>query len=202
MTVSVTKTEIFTRGVLPGFQFLLSVMLLAGVLVSCIKPFVPDIKTSDLKKYVVSGMVMDGDGYQKVNVSVSSPINDPQYTPVTQCFVTIVDANGNQYQMTDNGDGSYTTWIDPVLLVPGSSFKVQVLTFDGQVLESDYDLVSKAPEVDSVYFLRKDIEGNMPGSYTLGIQFYLDLNGTNNDGRYYLWNVFETYEYHTDYLLL
>ena len=62
MTVSVTKTEIFTRGVLPGFQFLLSVMLLAGVLVSCIKPFVPDIKTSDLKKYVVSGMVMDGDG--------------------------------------------------------------------------------------------------------------------------------------------
>ncbi|PKP32815.1 MAG: hypothetical protein CVT99_03860 [Bacteroidetes bacterium HGW-Bacteroidetes-16] len=199
MPLYLAKIEIFTHSILPRTKFLFSIVLLTGVLTSCIKPFVPDIKTSDLKKYVVSGMVLDGDGYQKVNVSASSPINDPQYTPVTQCLVTIIDANSNQYQMTDNGDGSYTNWIDPVLLVPGSSFKVQVHTFDGQVLESDYDLMSKAPEVDSVYFLRKDIEGNMPGSYTLGIQFYLDLKGTNNDGRYYLWNVFETYEYHTDY---
>jgi len=168
---------------------------------ACIKPFEPNIKSSDLKKYVVSGQVTNGDGNQIVNVSITSSINDPQYLPVTSCSVAIVDDKNHRFAMNDEETGDYTTWIDPNYLVPGAVFMVEVTTPDGIKLVSDYDTMSRAPAVDSVYFVRKDIEGNTPGTYTLGIQFYINLNGDNTDGHFYLWDLFETWEYHADYPL-
>ena len=171
------------------------------VISSCIKPFEPKIKSTDAHKYVVSGQVMNGDGNQTVNVSVTSSINDPQYQPVTGCLVVILDENENQFDMNDVGNGDYTTWIDPGFLVPGNSFMVEVTTPDGIKLASDFDQISSAPVVDSVYYIRNDIEGNIPGQFTLGIQFYLNIKGNDVNSRYYRWNLLETWEYHADYPL-
>lgn len=180
---------------------MLRFLMLALVVTSCIKPFEPNIKSSDAHKYVVSGQVTNVDELQTVNVSRTSSINDPQYIPVTGCVVQIIDDKGNKFDMADMYDGNYTTTIDAILMASGSSFMVEVNTPDGEKLVSEFDQISTSPPVDSVYFIRKDIEGNIPGQFTLGIQFYLNFKGSASDSRYYRWNIIETWEYHADYPL-
>jgi len=181
------------------FFFLL---LIVGLMISsCIKTYVPDILSKDENKYVINGAVTDIDGTQTVNISVTSPIDDPQYLPVPGCVVKISDDNGNEFQMEDMGDGDYKTFIDPAYLLSGVSFKLEVTTPAGDHIVSDFDQLSECPVVDSVYFKRKDLEGNEAGKYTLGIQFYIDLHGTENSSHFYRWEPIETWEYHAEYPL-
>jgi len=177
------------------------ILVLALLVSSCVKPFNPKIKTADANKYVVSGQLTNVDGSQTVNVSRTSSINDPKFLPVKGCDVRILDKNKNSFAMTDIGKGEYSTWIDPKFLVPGASFMVKVITPDGDTLVSDFDKMAKAPKVDSVYYIRKDIEGKIPGQLTKGIQFFLNFKGNDSDSRFYRWNIYETWEYHAEYPL-
>ena len=177
---------------------LLIVML---VLSSCVKVYSPKIKGSDLHKYVVSGQVILGENTQTVNVSQTSSINKPTYKPVTGCNVTITDNNHNRFPMIDRGNGDYSTMIDPKYLVPGHAYRVNVITPEGDSIVSDYDTLTTAPHVDSIYFLRKDVESPIPGQSKQGIQFYIDLKGTHANSHYYRWNVYETWEFRSKYPL-
>ena len=169
------------------------------VLSSCVKVYSPKIKGSDLNKYVVSGQVTLGEDTQTVNVSLTSSINNPSYIPVKGCNVSITDNKHNTFTMVDLGNGDYSTMIAPKYLVPGKAFRVDVITPEGDSIVSDYDTLTSAPPVDSIYYLRKDVESPIPGQSTQGIQFYIDLNGTNANSRYYRWKIYETWEYHSRY---
>jgi hypothetical protein len=179
----------------------LSILIWAVIVASCIKPFDPDIRSSDANKYVVTGQVTAGDDLQTVNVSRTSLIGDPQYFPVTGCLVKILDDIGHEFPATETGNGDYSAWIDPLLLIPGVSFKVEITTPAGEQINSDFDLLTESPAMDSLYYLRKDIPGNNQGQITRGIQFYIDLNAAVTDSRYYRWEALETWEYHADYPL-
>jgi len=174
-------------------------LLTAMMLTSCFKSYEPEIVASDVNKLVVSGVVTDLGGEQTVTITTSSSINKPGENPVSGCTVTISDTLGHDFLMTDAGDGNYHGWIDPKYLVPGNSFKVGILTPDGNKIVSDYDKISSCPEVDSVYYIRKDLPTIDPGKFIKGIQFYVDLDGKSTDSHYYRWEAFETWEYHTDY---
>lgn len=168
-------------------------------LTSCIKTYEPEIAASDVNKLVVSGVVTDLGGEQNVNITTSASTNKPGVNPVIGCTVTISDSLGNDFPMADAGNGNYHGWIDPKYLVPGSSFKVGILTPDGSMIVSDYDRINACPEVDSVYFIRKDLPTINPEKFVKGIQFYVDLDGKNTDSHFYRWEAFETWEYHSDY---
>src|SRR5690242_9581179 len=168
---------------------------------SCIKLYEPEIQASDENKYVISGQVAAGDSLQTVNVSLSSSIGTPHFIPVADCQVTIFDDKGNSFPLTYATKGNYVTSIDPQFLQPGSKFKVEVRTSDGETISSDYDQINASPEMDSVYYERNDIEGNTPAQFTMGIQFYTNLRGSDTDSRYYRWEVIDTWEYHTLYPL-
>lgn len=173
--------------------------MLVIMLQSCIIPYEPHIDSKDINKYVVSGQVTDHSVYQTVSVSMASPIGDPQFIPVSGCYIRIFDQKGNEFEMQESEVGIYKVKIDSNYLIPGNSFKVEILTTNGTSIESDFDRMSKCPEVDSVYYARKDLLSNSPRQDTKGIQFYLDLDGGNIDSRFFKWEVFETWEYHAEY---
>lgn len=174
-------------------------LMLTLVLSSCIKSFTPNIESGDLNKIVVSGQVNLGDDIQYVNISRTSPISYPQYIPITGCSIEISDDNGNVFVMADSGDGNYSCHIDQVYLHAGASFKIKILTPEGDEIVSDYDQISACPEIDTVYFERRDIELNTPGNYSIGIQFYVNLDASDVPSKYFMWEAFETWEYHADY---
>ena len=47
--------------------------------------------------------------------------------------------------------------------------------------------MSECPEIDSVYYIRKEIQSNIPGQITKGLQFYIDLNGGNINSHFFRW---------------
>jgi hypothetical protein len=173
--------------------------ILTFMLTSCFKAYEPEIVGSDINKLVVSGLVTDLEGNQTVKITTSSSITEQEENVVTGCTVTISDDKGNKFPMTDSGKGNYTGLIDPLYLTPGSSFKVEILTPDGSNIVSDFDQFSTCPEVDSVYYIRKDIPTIDPDKFTQGIQFYVDMNGKNTDSRYYRWEAIETWKFTADY---
>ncbi len=176
---------------------LISLILVMLAFSSCIRNFEPEILAGDAKKYVISGQVAAGDSIQHVNVSQTSPIGKPVFIPITGCSVIIKDDQGHEFGMLDAGKGDYTTHIDDIFLKPGIAFMILVQTPEGKVFESDFDTLTSVSPIDSVYYERKDIEGNEPGQFTIGIQFYLDVTGSPNTSPYYRWEAIETWEYHT-----
>ena len=176
-------------------------LIMAALFSACIRSYEPEILAADEKKYVITGQVTDEDGSQSINVSLSSPIEDPKYIPVTGCQVSIIDDKGHTFPMGDEGNGNYNNTIDPVFLQPGIAFKIEVTTPEGDYIASDFDTLTRGPAMDSVYYIREEKLYNPAAPSVFGIQFYLDLNAAPTDSRYYRWDVIETWEYHADYPL-
>jgi hypothetical protein len=172
------------------------------LLQSCIVPYHPLIENSNINKYVVSGMVNDNDEVQTVSVSIASSISKPEYIPVSGCYVRIFDDRGNQFEMQEAGSGNYQTRIDKSYLVPGTSFKVEIITSDGISIGSDFDKMSECPEIDTIYFVRKDTQENLLGQITQGLQFYIDLNAENSSSHFFRWEATETWKYKVPYAKL
>jgi hypothetical protein len=175
---------------------------MAGLMLpSCIMPYEPHIETRNINKYVISGQVTDNSEYQTVSISMASPVGDPQFIPVSGCYARITDDKKNQFVMQEAADeaGVYKVQIDRSYLLPGISFKIDIITPDGVSIVSDFDRMPRCPEVDSVYYLRKDIFTDIPGEIAKGIQFYVDLDGGDINSHYFRWEVIETWEYHATY---
>lgn len=184
---------------MPRTKAVMTLVMLAFMLPSCIIPYEPHIDVGNVNKFVVSGQVTDNNEFQTVSVSMASPIDEPQYIPVSGCFVRIFDDKGNEFEMHETEAGLYKGRIEATYLTPGTSFKVDILTSDGISLESDFDRMSECPEIDSVYYIRKEFLTDILGRITNGLQFYLDLNSGNIDSHFFRWEAIETWEHHAKY---
>jgi hypothetical protein len=166
------------------------------LLFGCIKPYDPKIESNKENKYVVSGRITDVEGWQEVEVSLSSPIESPEYIPVSHCAVYILDDKGNKFWLTEFEPGNYHVWMGKELLAPGRAFKVMVVPPGSEILESGFDTMPNCPQLDSVYYSIKELPTTDPEKYLRVMQFYIDLNAEGNYSQYYKWEVTETWEYH------
>jgi len=178
------------------------IAIITGLIIitaSCIKEYSPVIEAGDIKKLVVSGAILDNRQIQTVNITRTSPVRVPDYIPVTGCQVTVTNNLGNSFTYTDMGNGNYDCQIDQDLLNTGSKWSINIITPDGDIIQSDPEEITSNSKVDSVYYKREDIEGSIPGIFTKGIRFMVDIDNDNKDSRYYKWDLTETWEYHADY---
>jgi hypothetical protein len=148
---------------------------------------------------VISGQVVKGEDVQFINVSVTSPISEPEYIPVTGCQVTISDNNGNNFEAADQFDGNYTFHIPESNLSTGTSFMVTVITPDGINIASDFDTLNECPEIDTVYYSLDEVPTTDPEIFKNGLQFYVDLNAENTSSHNFRWEAVETWEYHSSW---
>ena len=173
-------------------MFVFSMLLLFA----CIKSYDPVINSDALKKYVVSGRITDTEGWQTIEVSLSSPIGAPDFIPVEGCQVTIVNDQGKVFPTFAYDQGQYKAWMFRNDLVPGTSFQVKVITPEGDLLQSGFEMLNRGPNLDSVYYHIKEVPSSTPGVTSIGMQFYVDLVAVGDYSRYYKWEITETWEYH------
>jgi len=166
---------------------------------SCIDPFYPNLGNHTTAKYVVYGQLTDQEGYKTVSVSMSSTINDPNYNPLPNCKVKIIDNLGKVFDLAETEKGNYQVWMKKEDLTPGHSYQVDVVTESGDEIVSDFDQMPVCPEIDSIYYDRKDIATTDLDNPLQGIQFYIDLDGKNTNSYYYKWELTETWEHHAAY---
>jgi hypothetical protein len=171
-------------------------VLIMLLMFACIKPYKPVIESDAENKLVVSGRVTNVEGWQEVDISMSSPIGNPQYLPVSGCMVKILDDKGNIFPLTENDAGKYRAWIGNEFLNPGRSFKVNVVTPQNEIVESSYDTLMSHVPLDSVYYILEDVPTGNPDITLRGMQFYVDLDAEGYTSRNFKWEVTETFEVH------
>jgi hypothetical protein len=175
------------------------VFLVPILLTACIEPYFPQIESIESKTYVIGGFITNQEGYQNISISLTSQVDNPTFIPLADCIVKITDNHLNVFTLIEFETGNYRVWMNSGDLATGTTYKLSVLTPAGIEIESTTEIMPDCPDIDSIYFIRKDLPTISPSVTTKGIQFYLDVDGRNNDCRYFRWEIEETYEYHSLY---
>lgn len=174
-------------------------LLIVLVLPGCIDPFTPDIKDNQVS-LVVEALITDQSGLQTITLSRSSPVNDNTLYPVEGAWVFLIDDEGAVWEFPERESGIYGSWIGEGELLRGQNYWLHIETGSGEVFESDPEqMTAECPEVDSVYWELDSLGTADPGNPLYGIQFYLDLDGQEDQSRNYRWELEETWEYYAAY---
>lgn len=181
---------------MPRIKNRIALMLLLLAVVSCIRPFDPLIEAGEENKYVVSGCITDEEGAQTVFVSVSAPMESPEYLPLGGCTVTVTDDRGNSFSFQETETGRYSAWIGKELLSPGTVYQLRVSTPSGALITSVPDTMPACPPIDSLYFIVEDHPTPVASVSIRGLQFYTDLDAEGFSSHYYKWEMEETWEFH------
>ncbi len=175
-------------------------MVLLLLVSGCIDPFTPEVENAP-EMVVISGRITDQEGYHEIEVSKSSSYNSPQYNPLGKCSVTIADDKGNRFELSEYQPGKYQCWIGKEHLNQGTYYWVEVTTPEGKQYKSDSETLLPCPPIESIYYESKKLDTENPDKAINGIQFYLDTDASGSGARNFLWNMTETWEYHSRYMV-
>jgi hypothetical protein len=173
---------------------IMAIISLMLFLTHCISPFEPDIKGKS-GLLVVDGSIIKGRETQVIKISKTSPISQPEYLPVENCNVRIMDNTGNEFVFEEESPGKYSANIDDAWLSYDKQYKLLFSTSSGVIYESDYQVLLETAAVDSLYGIREYRYSPVTGTESIaGIQFYVDLDAPADASRYYRWVLEETWE--------
>ena len=180
---------------------LLGIGFLLLCMYSCIEPFHPEIKESQ-DMLVINGSISDKPGWHFVEVSRSSPFNEPGFIPEKGCVVRVEDEDGRGVTYSEFQPGIYRADLNETFLGVNNAYRLNVYTQDGMEYQSDYDSLLACPPIDSLYYeIELPVSDDPNITYLGGVQFYVDVKGERGDSRNFLWKLEETYEYHSYYLI-
>ena len=176
----------------PLNSLLLFILVMVGY--SCISPYEADID-NEPELISIEASLIKGEQEQTVKVSVTASLNNSVFKPVRGCDVSLIDELDNAWHYNDLTGGIYRTSIPDEELIHGRHYKIRVITAEGNVYESDYEMLNPGIEVDSLYYDAEDKVDEITGEPYTGLQFYLDVNAGEDESRYFRWRIDECYEY-------
>jgi len=160
---------------------------------SCVEYYEPELEESQ-EVLVISGMISDSPGRHVVRVSNSSPYRSPEFQGLGNCVVNVSDQDGNMVHYMDEGDGVYAADIPDDFLEVGDAVSLFVQTPNSREYRSVYDTILACPEIDSLYWEFQYTGTSDPEKSRPGVQFYIDMEGSETDARNIIWRVYETWE--------
>ncbi len=181
---------------------LIIILVFLSFVHSCIDP-IDFSKGDDSMNLVVDGLITNEPGPYVVHLTKSSEysshrnINDV----VKGAIVIISDDLGNSEILTETYiPGIYKT--DPMGIrgISGRYYKIEIETPEGKQYESDYELLSAVPKIDSIYYERRqhqELDDNNIVQTFEGFQIYIDTKDPENVENYYMWSWDGTHEVHT-----
>ncbi len=166
---------------------------------SCIDEYWPEIDSYQ-NLLVVDGMITDGPGPFTVELSLSTNMNWPQYEPLGNCTVSIIDDAGNIIDLTEQEEGSYRSAGNGEQGIPGRSYRLRVITSAGKEYGTDFQRMHKPATIDSVYPLPENRSHPESLHELSGYQFYVDTKSDMEEA-YYMWRLEQTYQYTSDFFI-
>jgi uncharacterized protein DUF4249 len=169
---------------------------------SCVDP-VDFSKGDDSTNLVVDGMITNETGPYTVYLTRTTDYNS-YYSSVQRvkgAIVMISDDLGNVELLTETYlHGIYKTDPDGIRGLPGRQYKLEIETPDGIHYESDYELLSPVPDIDTIYYERQIIQELDDRSVVQdvdGFQIYIGAKDPEDVKNYYMWSWTGTHEVHT-----
>jgi hypothetical protein len=175
-------------------HLLLMVLFMAGMLFSCIEPYITATDEA-VEMLSIDASLIKGQAGQTVFISQTTSVMELRLNPVKNCIVSVIDNLGDAFYYTEAEPGNYVASIPDEKLVPGRQYKLQVVTPEGYMYESDFETLYPAADVDTVYYEVTNVIDKISGEELTGIQFYIDLDAADSTSRYFRWKLAETFEY-------
>ena len=169
-------------------------ILLVVLSQGCIEPFEPDVDEAS-EILVINGRLSDEVDIQTISISKSSHYNNPRIRPVSGCVVWVEDETGLGITFMENAEGIYQSELDPDFLAVGKAYKLRVVTPEDQVYESEFDTLLACAPIDSLSYRLETQGTSNPDINYYGIRFYLDMVGSEQESRSYMWTFEETWKY-------
>jgi len=152
----------------------------------CKQAYNPKPVTTVSNYLVVEGAINTGQDSTIIRLSRTVPLSSVAGTkPELGAVVTIVSNTSSSYPVIETGNGYYKA--AGLNLSTTGNYGLKIITTDGKVYQSDLVPAKLSPPIDSVYYhIKSD-----------GVQVYADTHDPANDTRYYRWDFYETYEFHS-----
>ena len=125
--------------------------LLIGLVTSCYKVYEPQVDVTE-KVLVVDGLMTNQADAYHVVLTYARPFNSTKTsTPISSANVYVTDNLGNSYIFNEMGDGDYKS--DSLLFtgIAGRTYKLHIVTPNGEKYESDNQRLFPEVYPDSVY---------------------------------------------------
>ncbi|MFC2137339.1 DUF4249 domain-containing protein [Bacteroidota bacterium] len=179
----------------------LYMIILFFYLFGCVDPYTPEIDEYQ-RLMVINGYISNQEGYHYVEVSRSTPFNEPEFIPEEDCDVMVIDNIGNMFIYDEVSPGKYSHYFEEEYLTIGKKFKLEVTTKKGKKYESDYDELLPCPVIDKIYYEIEEKPLDDPLLKSIfGIQFFIDTDASGDFAKNYRWELTETWEYHSKYFI-
>jgi len=158
-------------------------------------PYSPEIEDNQVS-LVVEALITDQPGWQVINLSHSSPVNDKETHPERDAFVSVSDDLGRSTEFIELDPGAYYAWMTADELATGITYRLNIVTSNGELYESEPEMFpSPSPAIDSVYWDFESAGTSDRTESVNGIRFFLDLDAEADQGRNFRWELVETWEY-------
>lgn len=177
------------------------IVMLMILLSSCITEYYVDLKPDELNRIVIYGLISNQEGYQTIDISLSSTANKPSYIPFPNCKAELRTSKGVKIPLKEEESniGKYGAFISRENLEKGTSLKLVVETPDGNIIESSEEVIPPDSKMDSVYCKKVEIPAGDGESTNPSVRFYVDFNPNSSEKKYFWWEEHETYEYHANF---
>jgi hypothetical protein len=169
---------------------------------SCIEEYTIEVLEEYNGSIVVDGQINNKPGPYTITLSTSSTIEEAEFKPIENASIQIVDNEGNSESLTETEAGIYKTSQTGIQGVIGRSYKVIIQTVEGKNYESEFEELLAPTDIESVsYQTETRYSPNTEIDYEEGYQFYVTTKMSDKDINYFYWDLVETFEIHSTYVI-
>lgn len=154
---------------------------------SCVDTF--DFESTEFQSaLVVEATITDEEAIQHVRISRTFPLDTVLMAGENNAVVSVTDSNGGTYDFTEVSSGEYSSTV-PFAVNSGLTYKLNIVTVDGNKYESEDTNVPATTEIDRIY-----AERDFKDDVDEGMFIYVDSYDPSGQSKYYSYEYEETYK--------
>ncbi|MEP6584803.1 MAG: DUF4249 domain-containing protein [Ginsengibacter sp.] len=155
---------------------------------SCKEKFNANIISPSTGYLVVEGFISSGQDPTTITLTRSVRLYDSvNIVPEQNAIVNIESETNQLFPLSETASGVYTSEI--LILNSNEKYRLQIKTQDSKEYVSDFAIVKKTPDIDSISWTRENG----------GVKIYVNTHDPQNNTKYYRWDYAETWEFHSTY---
>lgn len=179
-------------------KYIISILFLFFCITSCVDEYWPEVDKYE-SLLVVDGLLTNSSDQVVVKLSISSSIDDNIFIPLSNASLYITDDNNIVSFLTETETGVYKPLDSSFHGQIEKQYKLHIDLPNGKSYESNVCQLPTPSPIDTVYGILEN--SNLPDSNHdfPGIQFFVENHSVINDTCYYLWKMYQTYEYRSTF---
>lgn len=186
-----------------SYERIIHLLFLIFLLSSCVEEYWPELKELHESILVVEGRITNLSGPYTIKLSQAITLQDSVVSPMVGASVKILDNEGNYEPLLEEKPGEYKTINQDFIGIVGRSYKVEIITSEGEQYASEYEELIAVVPIEDVTF--KEIDKTVDevlGTIAKGYQFYVTSALSESPWNFFYWELEESYEYHADYKIM